>query len=180
MLHPDLTDETDYPTREAGSCAPFVSDEAIVRPLWQRLADRAAAIGRARSQYITTTDAGLHLQYLAGALSNRSSATAIVSSSPCLLLGPGVRLVSRAQAPTEARPWLEDRRRLGVRVKRVVLRDADHVCEVTLDHPDISRGWWAVEHDGPMMSRWTDGEAVLPLPAMRGHVVLEIHTWQAR
>jgi len=31
--------------------------------------------------------------------------------------------------------------------------------------------------DGPMMmmmSRWTDGEAVLPLPAMRGPVVLEI------
>jgi hypothetical protein len=26
-----------------------------------------------------------------------------------------------------------------------------------------------------MMSRWTDGEAVLPLPAMRGHVMLEIH-----
>ncbi len=26
-----------------------------------------------------------------------------------------------------------------------------------------------------MMARWTDGEAVLPLPAMRGHVVLEIH-----
>jgi hypothetical protein len=26
-----------------------------------------------------------------------------------------------------------------------------------------------------MISRWTDGEAVLPLPAMPGHVVLEIH-----
>ena len=38
VLHPDLTDETDYPTREAGSCAPFVSDEASVRPVWQRLA----------------------------------------------------------------------------------------------------------------------------------------------
>ena len=25
------------------------------------------------------------------------------------------------------------------------------------------------------MSRWTDGEAVLPLPAMRGGVMLEIH-----
>jgi hypothetical protein len=25
------------------------------------------------------------------------------------------------------------------------------------------------------MSRWTDGEAVLPLPAMRGIVMLEIH-----
>ena len=28
--------------------------------------------------------------------------------------------------------------------------------------------------DGPMMSRWTGGEAALPLPPMRGHVVLEI------
>ncbi len=46
VLHPDLTDESDYPTREAGSCAPFVSDEASVRPVWQRLADRAAALGQ--------------------------------------------------------------------------------------------------------------------------------------
>ena len=44
-----------------------------------------------------------------------------------------------------------------------------------MDHPDLTRGWWAVERDGQMMSRWTDGEAVLPLPAMRGHVMLEIH-----
>ena len=44
-----------------------------------------------------------------------------------------------------------------------------------MDHPDLTRGWWAVEHDGPMMSRWTDGEAVLPLPAMRGPAMLEIH-----
>ena len=26
-----------------------------------------------------------------------------------------------------------------------------------------------------MMSRWTDGEAVLPLPPMRGPAALEIH-----
>ena len=26
-----------------------------------------------------------------------------------------------------------------------------------------------------MMSRWTDGEAVLPLPPMRGPAMLEIH-----
>ena len=61
VLHPDLTDETDYPTREAGSCAPFVWDEASVQPVWQRLADRAAAIGRPVSQRATTTDAGLRL-----------------------------------------------------------------------------------------------------------------------
>jgi hypothetical protein len=86
-----------------------------------------------------------------------------------------VQLVSRAQAPTEARPWLNDQRRLGIRAKRIVLRGAGEMREVPMDHPDRARGWWAVEQDGPMMSRWTDGEAMLPLPAMRGHVVLEIH-----
>ncbi len=46
LLHPNLTDETDYAARAAGSCAPFVSDEANVRPVWQRLAERAAALGQ--------------------------------------------------------------------------------------------------------------------------------------
>ena len=50
VLHPDLTDETDYPTREAGSCAPFVWDEASVRPVWQRLAERADGTGPAGAE----------------------------------------------------------------------------------------------------------------------------------
>ena len=168
VLHPDLTDETDYPTREAGSCAPFVSDEASVRPVWQRLADRAAAIGRPMPQRVTTTDADAATACQSGAPSNRSSATAIASSSSCRAAPTRCGWFSRAQSPTEARPWLEDRRRLGVRVKRIVLRGADEVREVPMDHPDLTRGWWAVERDGQMISRWTDGEAVLPLPAMRG------------
>ena len=61
VLHPDLTDDTDYPTREVGSCAPFVWDEASVRPVWQCLADRAAAIGRPVPQHTTTADADLQL-----------------------------------------------------------------------------------------------------------------------
>ena len=174
VLHPDLTDETDYPTREAGSCAPFVWDEASVQPVWQRLADRAAAIGRPVPQRVTTTDADLRL------LANRRTVKPVFSDSDRVIFvlprgAREVRLVSRAQSPTEARPWLEDRRRLGVRVKRIVLRGADDVREVPMDHPDLTRGWWAVERDGQMMSRWTDGEAVLPLPAMRGIVMLEIH-----
>ncbi len=31
-----------------------------------------------------------------------------------------------------------------------------------------------MERDGQIMSRWTDGKAVLPLPAMSGNVLLEI------
>jgi hypothetical protein len=175
VLYPDLTDETDFPTREAGSCAPFASDQARARPAWQRLADRAAAIGRPGSQRVTSTDAGLHLQCPGGRTVKPvfSDSNRVIFVLPAV--GPEVRLVSRAQAPTEARPWLDDRRRLGVRVKRIVLRDADQMREVPMDHPDISRGWWAVERDGSTMSRWTDGEAVLPLPAMCGHVVLEVH-----
>jgi hypothetical protein len=123
---------------------------------------------------VTTTDADLRL------LADRHAIKPVISDSDrviCVLPRGAreVRLVSRAQSPTEARPWLEDRRRLGVRVKRIVLRGADEVREVPVDHPDITRGWWAVERDGQMISRWTDGEAVLQLPAMRGHVMLEIH-----
>ena len=82
VLHPDLTDETDYPTREAGSCAPFVWDEASVRPVWQRLADRAAALGRPVPQRDTTTDAGLQL-VAKGRTIKPIFATAIASSSCC-------------------------------------------------------------------------------------------------
>jgi hypothetical protein len=174
VLHPDLTDETDYPTREAGSCVPFVWDEASVQPVWQRLADRAAAIGQALPERVTTTDADLRL------LADQRTIKPVISDSDrvVFVLPRGareVRLLSRAQSPTKARPWLEDRRRLGVRVKRIVLRSADELREVPVDHPDLTRGWWAVERDGQIMSRWTDGQAVLPLPPMHGIVMLEIH-----
>jgi hypothetical protein len=174
VLHPDLTDESGYPTREAGSCAPFVWDEASVRPLWQHLADRAAAIGRPAPERATTVDAGLRL------VAKGRTVKPIYGDSDLVIFtlprgAREVRLVSRAQSPTEARPWLEDRRRLGVRVARLVLRGGDEVHEVPVDHPDLATGWWAVERDGQAISRWTDGEAVLPLPSVRGNAMLEVH-----
>ena len=174
VLHPDLTDETAYPTREANSCAPFVSDEASVRPVWERLAERAAAIGRPITRRMTTTDADLRM------MAKGRMVKPIYGDDKLVIFtlprdAKEVRLVSRAQSPTEARPWLSDQRQLGVRVTRLVLRGADEVREVPMDHPDLVDGWWAVEHDGQMMSRWTDGEAVLPLPPMRGIAMLEVH-----
>ena len=174
VLHPDLPNENRYPTREAGSCVPFVWNESSVLPVWQRLADRAAAVSQPVLQRVTTTDADLRL------LVDRHPVRPAFSDSDRVIfvLPHGtreVRLFSRAQSPTEARPWLGDRRRLGVCVKRIVLRGADDPREVPMDHPDLTRGWWAVERDGQVMSRWTDGQAVLPLPKLRGDVVLEIH-----
>ena len=173
-LYPNMTAEAAHPTREAGSCAPFVWDEANVQPVWQRLAERGAAIGQPVTRCTTTADADLRL------LADRRIVRPVISDSDLVIFvlprgAREMRLVSRAQSPTEARPWLEDRRRLGVRVKRIVLRGADEVREVPMDHPDLTEGWWAVERDGQVMSRWTDGDVVLPLPAVSGHVMLEIH-----
>ena len=56
---------------------------------------------------------------------------------------PRLRVVPRrhhAQSPTEARPSLDDRRRLGVRVARIVLRGVDEVREVPVDHPGLTQG----------------------------------------
>jgi hypothetical protein len=174
VLHPDLTDETGYPTREAGSCAPFVSDEGSVRPAWQRLADWAAAIGRPVTQRTTTTDADLRL------FGKYRTVKPIYGDGNLVIFNlprgaNEVWLRSRAQSPTEARPWLEDRRTLGVRVKRIVLRGVNDLREIPMDHPGLTEGWWAIERDGQMMSRWTNGDAVVPLPKMAGPVMLELH-----
>ena len=174
VLHPDLTDETAYPTREADSCVPFVWDGASVQPVWQRLAERAAAIGQSVPQRVTTTEADLHLIHKGRMIKPIYGDDKLVIFT--LPRGPDeVRLVSHAQSPTEACPWLSDQRRLGVRVARLVLRSAEEVREVPVDHPDLVNGWWAVERDGQAISRWTNGKAALPLPPMRGRAMLEVH-----
>jgi hypothetical protein len=178
VLHPDLTDETDYPTREAHSCAPFVSDEASVRPVWQRLADRAAEIGEPVPQRATTTDPDLRLRATRPHQGRHNRPIHQDDNLVIFVVPRGsreIRLISRAQSPTETRPWLEDRRILGVRVSRIVLRGMNELREIPLDHPDLAKGWWHVERNGQMMSRWTNGDAVVPLPAMDGPVMLEVH-----
>jgi hypothetical protein len=149
-----------------------VWDEASVRPVWQRLANRAAATGLPLRA--TTTDADLRL------FGKYRTVKPIYGDSDLVIFNlprgaDEVRLLSRSQSPTEARPWLDDRRKLGVRVKRIVLRGTDELREVPMDHPGLSAGWWDIERDGQMMSRWTDGDAVVPLPKMGGPVMLELH-----
>ena len=144
VLHPDLTDETDFPTREAGSCAPFVWDEATVRPVWQRLAERAAALGQPASQ------PGNHHRSGAGIVAKGRTVRPLYGENGLYIFAlpkgaTEVRLVSRAGSPTDARPWLEDRRCLGVNVERITVRGASEVRDIALDNPGLSQGWWAVE-----------------------------------
>jgi len=173
ILHPDLTDETDYPAREAGSCAPFVSDEASVRPVWQHLAERAAALGQPAPKLEATGDPDLRI-----VAKGRTVRPVSGENGRYVFVLPNgateVRLISRADSPTDVRPWLDDRRSLGVCVERIVLRGANELREVPVDHPGLSQGWWAVEHDGTALRRWTEGDALLPLPALDGPMILEI------
>ena len=173
MVHPDLTDESDYPTRAAGSCAPFVSDEASVLPVWQRLVERAAALGQPAPKVAMTADPEVRLVAKGRTLRPLYGENGLY----IFALPKGtteVRLVSRSAAPTDARPWLDDRRCLGVNVERIVLRGASELREVPVDHPDLSQGWHMVERDGVALRRWTSGEAVLPLPALAGPTMLEV------
>ena len=173
VLHPDMTDETDYPTREAASCAPFVSDEASVLPVWQRLAARAAALGLPVPKLEITGDP--ELQIIA---KGRTVRPLYGENGLYIFVLPKgateARLISRAGSPADVRPWLDDRRCLGVNVERIVLRGASELREVPVDHPGLSRGWHVVERDGIALRRWTSGDAVLPLPALSGPTMLEI------
>jgi hypothetical protein len=174
VLHPDMTDDKDLPSRVAGSCAPFAWEAARVEPVWRRLAERAAALGRPVAVPETTNDPALRLAAKGRQLKPIYGENGLYIFP--LPRGAGeVRIVSRASAPTETQPWMEDRRRLGVRIKRLVLRAANEVRDIPVDHPALSEGWWAVEQDGNALRRWTRGEAVLPLPAVNGPAMLEIH-----
>jgi Hint domain len=173
VLHPDLTDETDYPAREAGSCAPFVTDETSVRPVWHRLAERAAALGQPALKLETTGEPELRIVAKGRTLRPVHGENGLY----IFVLPKGateVRLLSRSASHTDARPWLDDRRRLGVNVERIVLRGASEIQEVPVDQPALSQGWQAVERDGTALRRWTSGDAVLPLPTLRNATLLEI------
>src|SRR4029077_11539057 len=107
----------------------------------------AAAIGRPVPQRAITTDAGLRLR---SKRTGRRTYEPIYSDSNLVIFtvpsrSLEVQLLSRAQSPTEARPWLDDPRNLGVHVKRIVLRSANELREIPVDHPGLASGWWAVE-----------------------------------
>jgi hypothetical protein len=173
VLHPDLTDEADLPQRAAGSCAPFVSDEADVKPVWQSLAARAAALGQPALQPETTVDADLRIIAKGRTLRPLYNENGLY----IFVLPKGVadvRIVSRAAAPADTKPWLEDRRNLGVYVERISLRGVDEMRDIPLDHPGLTDGWWLVEGNGTAMRRWTDGDAKVSLPAAHGGTMLEI------
>ena len=158
-------DRADHPA----ACARLATDAATVRPVWQRLADRA---GAAPYDIPVSHDPGLHLVCADGRrLAPRSvqadgthSFWLDASDAP---VGRTVRLVSRHDSPAATAPWLDDRRQLGVAVGALALWTSEGGLDpvaLPLDDRRLGEGWWAVEPCGAQRQRWTDGDAALDLP----------------
>ena len=164
-LHPDLSGQVG---REARSCQPFIDAPDQVKPIWDALADRASALGRAVPRAVLTQDPAVRIEVGGRVLRPVS----IDGDRYTFILPPGcadVRLLSHAASPAEIEPWREDRRLLGLSVRRIRVGGED----LPLDHPALSAGWWGLERHGAEPVRWTDGNAVLPI-APGGARTLEI------
>jgi serralysin len=162
MLHATFSTPNSV-KREDDGCAPLVTVPSRVRPIWRLLAERAANIGHPPAMPEATHDPELRLR-----VDGRLLRPVLTSDDRCVFaLPPGtrdVRLMSRAARPTETRPWVDDSRRLGVRVSRIRLTDHTTLTEVALDSPALGEGWWAMETEGPGVARWTSGDARMLLP----------------
>ena len=171
-LYPDFGPANDRPRREIASCAPVVTDEAGVHPVWQSLAARAEALGFTLPETATAQDPDLRLE-----LGGQSLQPIAVQDGRYLFALPRTdlvaRLVSRATAPNELQPWLNDRRALGVLVRRMTLRRDGDLQTIPLDHPSMNNGWWAIERHASAQARWTSGAGELSFDA-GGPALLEI------
>jgi hypothetical protein len=171
-LHPDFSGGDGQLLREAMSCAPFATDAARVEPLWRRLAVRAQQHGHALAEPVTTDDPALRI--LAGGREHRP--VVVIGNRHVFVLPRASRmaiLISRATAPSEAMPWIDDRRLLGVLVERIVLTGATGPSDLAMDNPSLTDGWWDAETSGRSLRRWTDGSGVIHLPSDAR--MLEVH-----
>jgi len=158
--------------REAA--APLVTARERVEPIWQRLADRAAAMGRMRgvlTDEASTDDPALRLLLADGTELEPCHRAGGQWSFHIPIGGHAVRLLSRSTRPSDSiGPFVDDRRRLGVAVDKLVLwqgLDDSIIPSAALQLP----GWYAVEGD----TRWTNGAAMLDLPVARNATTLDVH-----
>ena len=162
VLHPEFTVNESLRCWEEDACAPLMVKPEAVKPVWQRFADRAVALGHTAPVHKTTSDAGIHLTVNGKVVQPVSTQDNTIS----FMVSAGartVRLKSRATRPSALTPWLDDPRTLGVAIRSVTLRDQTGESVVNADHPGLRDGWHGAERmaDG-MFWRWSNGDASLP------------------
>lgn len=174
LLHPDLTN--DMLRRFAESCAPFADDPDRIEPMWRALAARAELINMPLPiKQETTTDPDLHLL----ADGRRLEPISASKHKQVFVVPDGVehmRLMSRSAFRSDTSPWISDERRLGISLSGLTVRLGSEVKTIPLDHPALQDGWWQPDwHSPTILRRWTNGDAMLPMPdGETGVMLLEV------
>jgi hypothetical protein len=168
-LHPDFA----AASREA-ACAPLLLDGDIVRRTKQELLDRAVALG------FTRTD---EIDLVAEANTKVIAPQADETGRQLLFVLPAnardVALRSAAGVPAETCADPSDRRILGAAITGLTLIAGGKRTEIDLNGPH------AGFHDAEPGQRWTNGNAMIKLPAYTGRAILEVKLagqatrWQA-
>ncbi len=173
-LHPDFSgvERTRPEARQA--FAPLAVRHDQTEPVWRRLTARAKALGHPAFQQKTTSNAEFRLEVAGRAIRPfvATDSRYVFAVSPKTDV---VQIVSRFAAPSETRPWLDDRRRLGVSIGGIVLKGGGNMLEISVDHPALDRGWHNPECDGQNLWRWTNGNARLPIPVGTRMIEIQLH-----
>jgi hypothetical protein len=161
-LHPMFA-ATETKSRMQDGCMPLSHDAALVRPVWERLAARSHRAGLPIRALSATHDRDLRLAFPDG----RSLVPTVISPDHYAFVLPRgsatVHIHSRASPANQVRPWIDDRRHLGVCVKRIMAHGSAGNRDIPVDHPLVREGWWRPEGEGRLLCRWTNGNALLPL-----------------
>lgn len=178
VLHPEFAVNAGLKCWETDACAPLTVSQELVKPIWDRLVERAESLGYQRAEFATTTDPELRLVADGRVIRPLSSdANRYVFTLPAGVAS--VRMTSRASVPSYFEAYLDDWRHLGVAVRRIVVRDSSGLIEIPPDHPGLTQGWHNVERDAATMWRWMNGDAVLPIGPTDGPVMVEIQVGMA-
>jgi hypothetical protein len=173
ILHPEFHVNAGLKCWELDACAPLAVGPAAVEPVWCELANRAELLGHERFGISTTDDPDLHI-----VADERAIRPISMEGDRYLLVIPAgvamTRLASRASAPSLLTPYLDDRRRLGVAVRRISVRGPEGVTDYPADHPVLSEGWFGVEGDAGTTWRWTNGNASLPITNNKDPLIIEV------
>jgi hypothetical protein len=166
-----------YPEGSRDADKPFAwrveEGDSPVAAIRERLLARAAVLG-----HRLTDDPGVHL--VADGVVVAPSAIADGVYRFTLAQPPrSAFLASRSTVPAETDAGATDRRRLGVSVHQITLRDADFTLDLVPDHHLLRDGF----HEAEGVHRWTDGMARLPttvLDLFAGPLDIEIALWPSQ
>ena len=146
------------PRQKPVLCAPLMAGPEAMRPVWRRLADRAAAMGFARP----SGGADAHL-----VVDGRRIAPLPFQAGrlrfPVPAGAAAVRLMSHTVRPAAQNGGEGDIRALGVRVRKIAIWGRARHAVLQAGDPALADGWHAVESLNGAPCRWTDGDAALPV-----------------